>query len=203
MANDKLQQLTDRLYSEGLAKGREQGEKILEESRTQAEEILCKAKAEAKAIIDDAASQAEKTAVKSFSDIKMASSQALVATKSEIENVILAKAVDEKTASALGDAAFIKEIIAAVARGFSADSSAELSVILPQSIKDEVEGYIKGELSKAIGRGIEVSGDKKMKAGFSIGPRDGKYFVSFTDETFSQLIREYLRPATRKILFGE
>ena len=38
--------------------------------------------------------------------------------------------------------------------------------------------------------------------GFSIGPKDGSWFVSMTDETFRDLIAEYLRPVTRKFLFG-
>jgi len=203
MANDKLQQLTDRLYSEGLAKGREEGEKILESSRKQAQQILDEAKKEALKIVSEANEQAQKTAVKSVSDIKMASAQALDQTKAGIENVIQAKAVDEKVASALGETAFIKEIISQVAQRFSTETSDDLALILPESTKAQVEDYIKVELTKAIGRGIEVSADKKLKAGFCIGPRDGGYYVSFSDETFAQLIREYLRPATRKILFGE
>ena len=51
--------------------------------------------------------------------------------------------------------------------------------------------------------GISASFSKKVSGGFNIGPKDGSYFISFTDETFRSLISEYLRPATRKILFGE
>ena len=35
---NKLQELTDRLYEEGLSKGKAEGEHILEEARKQAEE---------------------------------------------------------------------------------------------------------------------------------------------------------------------
>ena len=41
-----------------------------------------------------------------------------------------------------------------------------------------------------------------MAGGFAIGPKDGSWFVSLTDETFRALIAEYLRPVTRKLLFG-
>jgi V/A-type H+-transporting ATPase subunit E len=50
--------------------------------------------------------------------------------------------------------------------------------------------------------GVEASFSKKVSGGFKIGPKEGGYFVSFTDETFNELIAEYLRPATKKILFG-
>ena len=48
----------------------------------------------------------------------------------------------------------------------------------------------------------KVDFSKKVGGGFSIGPKDGSWFVSLTDETFRELIAEYLRPVTRKLLFG-
>ena len=50
---------------------------------------------------------------------------------------------------------------------------------------------------------MNASFSKKIAGGFTIGPKDGSYFISLTDETFKELISEYLRPATRKLLFGE
>ncbi len=51
--------------------------------------------------------------------------------------------------------------------------------------------------------GVIAKFSKKVAGGFTIGPKDGSYFISLTDETFKSLIGDYLRPATRKILFGE
>ena len=44
---------------------------------------------------------------------------------------------------------------------------------------------------------------KGLSKGFKIGPRDGGYQISFTADDFTSLIGEYLRPATKKILFGK
>ncbi|MBR4826300.1 MAG: hypothetical protein IKZ91_00245, partial [Bacteroidales bacterium] len=41
----------------------------------------------------------------------------------------------------------------------------------------------------------------KMNGGFKVSPKDGGYMLQFTDEEFTQLIANYLRPATKKILF--
>ena len=48
---NKLQELTDKLYNEGLSKGKQEGEEILAKAKVQAEEIIAKAKAEAEAIV--------------------------------------------------------------------------------------------------------------------------------------------------------
>ena len=61
---------------------------------------------------------------------------------------------------------------------------------------------VTNELAKILGAGVEASFSKKVSGGFRIGPKEGGYFVSFTDETFNELISEYLRPATKKLLFG-
>ena len=49
--DNKLQELTDRLYKEGLSKGKEEGEAILAEASRKAEEIIAAAKKEADAVL--------------------------------------------------------------------------------------------------------------------------------------------------------
>ncbi len=41
---DKLQELTDRLYNEGLSKGKQEGEELLQKAHAEAEAIVAKAK---------------------------------------------------------------------------------------------------------------------------------------------------------------
>ena len=36
-----------------------------------------------------------------------------------------------------------------------------------------------------------------------VGPKDGGYYISLTNDTFKDLIASYLRPVTKRILFGE
>ena len=90
-----------------------------------------------------------------------------------------------------------------MAKNFSAQEPAHLALVLPENLKAGLEPYVKNELAKAVGKGVEATFSKKIGAGFKIGPKDGSYFISLTDESFKALIGEYLRPATRKILFGE
>ena len=47
-----------------------------------------------------------------------------------------------------------------------------------------------------------MSFNKKLGGGFKVAPKDGGYVIQFTDDEFMQLIANYLRPATKKILFG-
>ena len=84
---NKLQELTDRLYNEGLSKGKQEGEELLAKAKVQAEEIVAKAQAEAAQIVAAAQKQAEEISTKTASDVKMASTQSLAATKKDIEKI--------------------------------------------------------------------------------------------------------------------
>ena len=200
---NKLQELTDRLYKEGLSKGKEEGEAILAKANEKAEEILSAARKEAQSILDAAQKEAKDFKTKVEGDVKMAAAQSLQATKKDIEDLMLHKMVDAPVAASLADADFIKEILRSVAAGFNAEKPQDLSVVLPAALQDKLEPFVKEELAKAVGSGIEGKFSKQVSGGFNIGPKDGSYFISLTDETFKELIGAYLRPATKKILFGE
>ena len=200
--HNKLQELTDKLYNEGLSKGKQEGEEILAKAKVQAEEIIAKAKAEAEAIKAAAGKEAEDLKTKVQSDLKMAASQSIAATKKDIETLVVTKMTAGETAAALTSAEFVKEVILAVAKNFNTEEPVDLEVVLPEKLKKDLEPFVAGELAKALKGNVEATFTKKVAGGFTIGPKDGGYFISFTDETFNSLISEYLRPATKKILFG-
>lgn len=202
MSNSKLQELTDHLYAQGLAKGRQEAEQILAQAKAKADEILAQAQAQAEKILADAGAKAQDLAAKAQSDVKMASSQALDITKASIIDAIQTKSVDAAVEKVLSNEEFTKEFIMAVAKAFSTEKNCDLSVVIPETLRNH-EGYIRKEVAEAVGKNVEVTLSKKIKGGLNIGPKDGGYYVSLSDETFSSLIREYLRPATRKVLFGE
>ncbi|MBQ0144592.1 MAG: hypothetical protein MJY86_01490 [Bacteroidales bacterium] len=200
---NKLQELTDKLYKEGLSKGKEEGEALLAKAGEEAAQIVAAARKEAEAIIRNAQKEAEDFKTKVEGDVKMAASQSIQATRKDIENLLVGKMTDSQVSAAMTSADFVKEVIKTVAEKFSTEEAADLEVVLPESLRSSIEPFIAGELSSALKGGITASFSKKIAGGFNIGPKDGSYFISLTDETFKSLISEYLRPATRKILFGE
>ena len=199
---DKLQELTQKLYEEGLAKGKQDGEVLLQKAQSEADSIVKQAQEEAEAILAKARKDAEDFKVKVEGDVKMAAQQAVQATRTDIENLVVSKVVDGTVDKALANEDYIKGIITAVAQKFSADEPADLSLVLPENLKAALEPFVKNELGKLLGKGVDASFSKKVAGGFKIGPKDGGYFVSLTDETFKDLIGSYLRPATKKLLFG-
>lgn len=199
---DKLQQLTDKLFNEGLSKGRQEGEALLEKARAEAEGIIENARAEAAKIIASATKEAEDLKTNVSGDVRMAAVESIQATKQDIENLIVTKMSSEAISKALSEEEFVKGIIKAVAEKFSTEESSDLAIVLPENLKAALEPFVKNELSSLLGKGIDASFSKKIAGGFRIGPKDGGYFISLTDDSFKNLIGEFLRPTTKKLLFG-
>lgn len=200
--SNKLQELTDKLYNEGLSKGKEEGELLLAQARVEADKIRATGKREAALMVAEAEKTAAALKEKAESDIRMASAQSLQATRKDIEDLLVNAVISDKVSKALADKDFVKEIIRAVAEKFSSSEATDIGLVLPASMKKDLEKWVSGELGKALGKEVKAEFSKKIQGGFTIGPKDGSWFVSLTDETFRELIAEYLRPVTRKILFG-
>lgn len=201
---DKLQELTDRLYNEGLSKGKQEGEELLQKAHAEADNIVAQAKAEAERIIAKANKEAEELKTKVTADVKMAATQSIAATKQEIEKMVVSKAATEGVKANMTNVDFVKELIANVVKAFNPQNASPvaLDLILPESMKAQLEPFVQNEITNQFKGEIKVDYSKKMNGGFKIAPRDGGYVLQFTDEEFTQLIANYLRPATKKILFG-
>ena len=201
---NKLQELTDKLYQEGLSKGKQEAEAMLEKAREEAAAIIKEAQAKAAAITAKAESDAAELKTKVEGDVRMASTQALAGMKQQIEGMITAKTVGTQTKAALSDASFIKELISQIVGAFKKENEdTSLEVILPENMASQLKEWSAAAIAKELGAGIEMQFSKSIAAGMRIAPKGEGYFISLSDADFSQIISQYLRPATKKILFSE
>ena len=136
--------------------------------------------------------------------MKMAATQSIAVTKQEIEKMVVTHTATEGVKANMGNAAFVKELITSVVKAFNPANASpvDLSLILPEALKAEVEPFVKNEIASQFKGEVKVDYSKKMNGGFKVAPKDGGYVLQFTDDEFTQLIANYLRPATKKILFG-
>ncbi|MBO4264398.1 MAG: hypothetical protein J5871_06970 [Bacteroidales bacterium] len=199
----KLEELTERLYNEGLSKGKAEGDRYLAQAREEAAQLLAEARAQAEDILGQARAAAEELRQKTESDVRTAAGQCLQATKKDLETLLVGAVSDARVSGLLTEPDFLKALIRTVAERFSTQESCELALVLPEKLQAQLEPWLNGELTAALGRGIQGTFSKKVSGGFRIGPADGSYFISFTDESFRELIAGYLRPVTRKLLFRE
>lgn len=200
---NKLQELTEKLYSEGLSKGREEAERIKADAQKEAEQIISKAREESEQIISTAHKEAEDIKERILNEVKMSSRQSYTTLRHEIESLISSNALKTPISEAMNDNALIKDIISTIVSAFSpqSDKAADLSIILPEKSKGELDRFITENITKQFNQGLEIKFDKKVSSGFKIGPKGEGYHISFTDKDFEELVGSYLRPRIREILF--
>ena len=168
---DKLEQLTQKLYEEGLSKGKAEGQAIVEKARSEAADMLKQAEDEAQKIIAQAEKEAADLRTKVEGDVKRAATQAIQATRSDIEQLIIAQAVDAPVKAALSSEAFLKEIITEVAKRFSAQESADISAIPWSSILTGTRRNICRPTTAARGSGFRrAAGTTRKLSGKAFRP---------------------------------
>ena len=200
---NKLQKLTEQLYEEGLSKGRNDADKLVAEAQAKAKAIVAEAQAEAKAIVEKAQKQAEELTQNTMTEISLAGRQAVAALKSEINTMVVAKTASKAVAEATMDAAFVKDMLLAVAKNWNGSSTdvVSLSALLPEEKKAALDSVFAAAAKELLAAGVEVSYGKGVKSGFKIGPKDGGYYISFSDEDFDALLGEYLREKVSNLLY--
>ena len=126
MENNKLQELTQKLYNDGLEKGRAEAERLVAEAKQEAAKILADAQAEADAVAKAAQVRAEDIAKNAMTEITLAGRQALSKIKTEIAEAIILKSTGAAVKTASIDATFIKDMLLAVARNWNSSSEVSL-----------------------------------------------------------------------------
>lgn len=203
MMENKLQELTRKLYDEGLEKGRADADRLIADAKAQAQKILAEAETRAAGIVRAAESRAEDVEKNTMTEIALAGRQAVSKIKSEIATMIVTKATAEGVKSAALDPKFLEEMLIAVARNWNgADSGkVELQALLPEDARAQLDAAFAKSAKTLLDAGIEVGWSREVKTGFKIGTKEGGYYISFTDADLEALLGEYLRDKVYQLLF--
>lgn len=202
MENNKLQELTQKLYNEGLEKGRAEAERLVAEAKEEAAKIIADAKAEAEAVAKAAEMRADDIAKNAMTEITLAGRQAVSKIKTELAEAVIMKSAGAAIKAATMDAEFIKNMLLAVAQNWNASTvDVSLVALLPEERRAELDGAISKSAAECAKAGIEVGYSKEVKNGFKLGEKGGGYYISFTDESFDALLKEYLREKVSNMLF--
>ncbi|MCK5781464.1 MAG: hypothetical protein KAH10_02665 [Flavobacteriales bacterium] len=199
----KLQELTDKLYSEGVSKAQEEAKVILEEAKKESNKILSDAKEKAEQLLVQAGSDAKEARKNVDSEIKMASQQAISTLQQQITKSISVDVVKPTLKEVFANKDYIQELIKKVVEGWSKTGNFDINVILPEDKKAEMDKLLKNSLATEMNKGLTFEFDKAVKAGFKVEPKDGSYVISFTENDFQNFFKSFLRPKTNQLLFQD
>ena len=194
---NKIQELTEKIYAEGVEKGKAEADRLVGEAKEAAAEILKNAQAEADAIMAAAQKKAAELDANTRSEIKLYGAQAVGALKSEVATVVTDTIVKAAVKEALaGDS--VKAMLVKIAERWNSDEA----LVISTAEADELKAYFAKNAKALLDKGVEIKQVNGSKTSFSIAPADGSYKVNFGEGEFEAFFKSFLRPQMVELLFS-
>ena len=195
--NTTLQELTDKIYAEGVEKGKEQAEAIIAQAQQQAAEIIAAAERQAAEINRAAEAKATELDKNTRSELRLFAEQSVNAIKTEVTNLLTGKIASDSVKAATADPKFMQHLIADLAAQLAKGGE----VVIEAKEAEALRKYFASNAKDILNKGIEIREVKGIKTQFAIAPVKGGYKLAFGDDEFIAYFKEFLRPQLIELLF--
>lgn len=205
-----VQQLIDRLKSEGVQEGQQQAEALLIEAKKQAAAIIDAARAEADTIQRDAQQQADRLETNGKRALTLASRDTCLHLKEQLEHEFrgwIGRLVQQQIA----DPKFLTDLICdmanhaiEVAGGESSDSdqqqSGKLQVLVNGDQSESLDKFVKSQAEAMFRKGLDIQADRSIAHGFKVQIEGKEMEIDFTDEAVTAALMRFLAPKFRQLI---
>ena len=195
--NTKIQELTDIIYNEGVAKGQAQADEIVAQAQEQAQKIVADAQKQADALLAAARKEAADNAQNVQKELKLHAQQAVEALKSEVATVVTNKIVQDSVKGFTADQKSFNEFMLKIAQEWGKNQQIEIKA----QDADALKKYFTANAKDLLDKGVKITQVNGQAAEFSIQPADGSYKVNFGTEEFMNWFKSMLRPQLVETLF--
>lgn len=192
---NKIQELTDKIYREGVEKGNEEAQRLISSARDEAAKIVEDARKEAESILAVARKSAKETAENTQSEIKLFAGQAVNALKTEIATLLTNEVVSESVKGFVADKEYLNKFIVSLA------AQANESIVISTADAEGLKKYFAANAKALLDKGVRIEEVNGTKSLFTISPADGSYKVNFGEEEFENYFKDFLRPQLVEMLF--
>ncbi len=193
---NKIQELTEKIYNEGVEKGNAEAERIIADAKEKATAMLNEAQEKANEIVAKAHKSAEELENNTRSELKLYGAQAIGALKSETTSMITDAIVKAAVKEAL-DKDALKNIVVKIVERWDINEP----LVISTSEAEELKKYFATKAKGLLDKGVEIKQVNGLKTSFSIAPADGSYKVNFGEAEFEVFLKSFLRPQMVELLF--
>ena len=195
MAN--LEELTNKLYTEGVEKGKAEAKQLIADAEKKAAEIVANAEKKAADIEAKAAAKAAELDKNTRSELKLYAEQSVNALRTEVTNLICGQVVSDSVKAATADKAFMQSIIVKMAESMAKDGN----VTIDAKDAEALQKYFAANAKEALNKGVKINEVKGLKTDFAIAPANGGYKLTFGDKEFEAYFKNFLREQLITLLF--
>jgi len=194
--DNKVQEITDKIYREGVEKGQAEAKQIVEAAEVERTAMLKKAQQEAEKIIADAKKSAEELDRHTQSELQMYAGRAVEALKSEIANLLTGSIVDVAVNDAV-NSEWLQKLMLTLA----SDWVTKESVVIQTADATALNQFFANQAREQLNKGVQIEQVNGKPTAFAIMPADKSYKIQFGEAEFAEYFKEFLRPQLVEMLF--
>lgn len=191
-----VQELIDKLKTDGVTRGQQQAEEIIAAAREEAVSIADDARREADQVLANAKLQAQQMLDNGKQALQLASRDAILKLRESFQQEIHRK-FTSLVGQQLNDKSLLQKLILEVAgRARPEDSKDKMEVLVPSTLNQFVQGLAADMLREGVSFGT-VDG---LHGGVRVRLSDKDVDIDLTEETVTRLLMQFLAPRFRAFL---
>lgn len=199
----KIQELTEKIYQEGVDKAQNQANILLKEAEEKAAGLINDAQQKADNIILEAERKSKEIFQGLKEELQSISKQVIAITKQKITDSIVTDSSKKITKVLLDDKDFIKSLILELVRKWDMGDGSidDLSLILSEEQLGKLDGIFKSGALQILQNKKQILFDPSIKNGFQIISNSEGFKVSFSDEDLENFFKKFMKPRIQEYLF--
>ena len=194
----QLQELIDKIKSEGIKSAEKESKKIIREAQQKANEIIASAHDEASAIIAKGRDEAHRFEQTGKEAVQQAGRNTILSLRTritELFDALIAQEIREAY-----NPKVLEEAVVSLIKAWNREQVPNLRILLSASDLKKIEKQLKSRLSAELKKGVELKPFPELQAGFRVAMKDGSAYYNFTDEGIAEILAEYLNPKVAEIV---
>ena len=199
----KIQELTEKIYQEGVDKAQNQANILLKEAEDKAAGLINDAQKIADNIILEAERKSQEIYQSLKEELQSITKQAIAITKQNITDSIVTNSSKKITKVLFDDKHFLKALILELVKKWDMENGAidDLSLLLSEKQLKELDGIFKSTALQTLQSNNQILFDPSIKNGFQIISNSEGFKVSFSDEDLETFFKKFMKPRIQEYLF--
>lgn len=198
--SQQVQELINKIKSEGVEAAEHKSREIIEQARQQAKSIEAEGRKTAEGLLAEAKEEIKRLQESTHLTLKQASRDTVLSLRKEIERMLM-QIIKKEVAEAMTPDHMGKMIEAVVKHAVEAkDAKDEVVIDLNKKDLERLQGSLASKLQQQLKQGVRLQASGDVPGGFMISFDSGKSSFDFTDESLAKYLASYLNTQTAALL---
>lgn len=199
----KIQELTEKIYQEGVDKAQNQANILLKEAEEKANSLINNAQQKADNIILEAEGKSKEIYRGLKEELQSISKQVIAITKQKITESIVIDTSQTISKKLLDDKDFMESLILELVKKWDMGKGSidDMSLILSEEQLGKLDGIFKSGALQFLRNKKQILFDPSIKNGFQVISNSEGFKVSFSDEDLENFFKKFMKPRIQEYLF--